>query len=356
MQTETFSSIIQPEIKAAGVPGCSYVVVNRDGILAAGGARLADIRQGRAASAETVYHLFSATKLYTATAIMQLVESGQLDLDTPFVEILPETSHPGLGSITIRHLLTHTSGLSDTLKAAVTVRRAGESAPEADEVLKRYQLKSIRPAGKKVEYANVGYAILGAVIARVSGQSYSAAIEKNILCPLGMNATFTHTTMQLTASATAYLGTWDPMRLLVGLLLPEIKWVLGERVGGFVALQPYDLDSAAIGGLVGSPLDFAPFLIANLNNGRGLVQAKTCQQMQSLQARGQAGYEARMGMGLGWKIGTDFINHEGSGAGYATETRLYPSKNLGILLMMNLSSAKAHKAAHRICESIAQTF
>ena len=356
MQTETFSSIIQPEIKAAGIPGCSYVVVNREGILAAGGTGLADIRQGRAASAETVYHLFSATKLYTATAIMQLVESGQLGLDTPFVEILPEIRRAGLGSITIRHLLTHTSGLSDTLKAAVTVRRAGESAPEADEVLKRYQLKSIRPAGKKVEYANVGYAILGAVIARVTGQSYTAAIESNILRPLGMGATFTHTPAQLAASATAYLGTWDPMRLLVGLLLPEIKWVLGERVGGFVALQPYELDSAAIGGLVGSPLDFAPFLTASLNEGRGLVQAETCQQMQSLQARGQAGYEARLGMGLGWKIGANFINHEGGGAGYATETRLYPSKNLGILLMMNLSSAKAHKAAHRICESIAQTF
>lgn len=356
MQAETFLSIIQSEIKAAEVPGCSYVVVNRDGILTAGGAGLADIRQGRAASAETVYHLFSATKLYTATAAMQLVESGQLGLDMPFVEILPETRRPGLESISLRHLLTHTSGLSDTLKAALTVRRAGESAPEAAEVLKRYQLKSIRPAGKKVEYANVGYAILGVVIARVSGQSYSTAIETNILRPLGMNATFTHTAAQLAASATAYLGFWDPMRLLVGLLLPEIKWVLGERVGGFVALQPYDLDTAAIGGLVGSPLDFAPFLIASLNDGRGLVQAETCQQMQSLQARGQAGYEARLGMGLGWKIGAEFINHEGGGAGYATETRLYPAKNLGILLMMNLSSAKAHKAAHRICERIAENF
>lgn len=84
MQAETFVNITQSEIKAAGVPGCSYVVVNKDGILAAGGAGLADIRQGRTASAETVYHLFSATKLYTATAAMQLVESGRLTLDRPF--------------------------------------------------------------------------------------------------------------------------------------------------------------------------------------------------------------------------------------------------------------------------------
>ncbi len=356
MRAEKFSEIIQTEIKSANVPGCSYVVVNRDGILTAGGTGLADIRRKRAAGEETVYHLFSATKLYTATAIMQLVESGHVILETPFVELLPETRRPGLESITLRHLLTHTSGLSDTLKAAVMVRRAGETAPEADKVLERYQLRPIRPAGRKVEYVNAGYAILGAVIARVTGKSYSAAIETNILQPLKIGATFTHTPAQLEANATAYLSIWDPMHLLVGLLVPEIKWVLGERVGKFMALHPYDLDTAAIGGLVGSPLDFAPFLIASLNNGRGLITPETCQQMHSLQARGQAGYESRLGMGLGWKIGADFINHEGGGAGYAIETRLYPGKNLGILLMMNLSGTQAHKAAHRICEQIAQRF
>jgi CubicO group peptidase (beta-lactamase class C family) len=78
--------------------------------------------------------------------------------------------------------------------------------------------------------------------------------------------------------------------------------------------------------------------------------------MRSLIASGQAGFEAKLGMGLGWKVGEingrRFYNHEGSGAGFTTETRIYPDENLGIVLMMNDYGVRFHHLQHRICEAI----
>jgi hypothetical protein len=75
-------------------------------------------------------------------------------------------------------------------------------------------------------------------------------------------------------------------------------------------------------------------------------------------ARGQAGFEAKVGVGLGWKIGQAagrmFLNHEGSGAGFTSETRIYPQKQIGIVMLMNAMGAHVSKLAHRVCEKIRQ--
>jgi len=357
MSIPDLTPIIEKELQALGVPGCSYAVVTRDGLVASGGVGLADLAQVRPAAADTAYHLFSSTKLYTATAVMQLVEVGKLSLETPFTEILQEYRSATLDAITVQHLLSHTSGLPDTIPAVVAAREAGIPAPSTLEVLKRYSLKPKRKPGQKVEYRNVNYAILGSLIEQLTRQSYVDYMAEHILQPLGMQVAFTYTEAMKGDIATGYLSRWDPMLLIMRLVMPDLARVaIGERVGRLVALKPYDLDTLPIGGLVGSAVAFAPFVIAHLNDGKGILKSESALQMRSLIAKGQAGFEAKIGTGLGWKIGESngyrFYNHEGSGAGFITETRIYPERGIGVILMMNGYGIPVHRAQHCICEAL----
>ena len=348
---------IQAELNAAGIPACSLVVVNRDGIIGAEAFGQAVVSQPRAATTRTAYHLFSGTKLYTATACLQLIEQGRLQLNEAVVAILPDYRDRLSSDLTVRHLLSHTSGLKDTTKALLAVHVAGEPVPTTAEALSRFNLRSGRTPGRKVEYRNVNYALLGEIVTRRSGQPYTMYVTDHILQPLGMKVAFSLTPEMKADAARGYVEYWNPMWLLLRGFMPKVaRKVSGPRVGKWQELRDYDLDTAAIGGLVGSAVEFAPFLIAHLNAGQGILAAASARQMQTIVARGQAGFEAKVGMGLGWKIGQaagrTFLNHEGSGAGFTSETRLYPQDQIGIVMLMNVMGVPVSKFAHRVCERI----
>jgi CubicO group peptidase (beta-lactamase class C family) len=277
-------------------------------------------------------------------------------LEDPFSKILPEYQSNGLDAITLKHLLSHTSGLPDTLPAVLSVRPVGIPVPPLADVLNRYTLKPAGRPGLKVEYRNVNYMILGEVIERVSGQSYVDYVTGHILRPLNMNVAFTYSEPMRTDMATGYVSRWEPTLLAVRLMIPGMRWVIGKRIGRLVEMQPYDLDSVPVGGLVGPVEQFAPFLVAHLNNGKGILREESALQMREMVAKGQAGFDAKVGMGLGWKIGEKngslFFNHEGSGPGFTTETRIYPDRKLGMLLMTNGYGVPVHRALFKTCEAI----
>ncbi len=352
--------IIVRNVISKTVPSCAYVVVSPEGILAAGAVGQADLASFRPATVDTAYHLFSATKLYTATAIMQLVESGKISLEDSFTKVLSEYHSDALDAITLQHLLSHTSGLPETLPALLSVRPAGTPVPSTAEVLRRYSLKPASKPGLKVEYRNVNFMILGEIIERASGQSYVDYITEHILTPLKMNVAFSHTESMQKNMATGYIRRWDPTLLMVRLARPGLRWVIGRRTGGLVGMQPYELDSVPVGGLVGPVEQFAPFLVAHLNDGQGILRQESALKMREVVARGQAGFDAKIGMGLGWKIGEfnglTFFNHEGGGAGYTTETRIYPGKRLGMLMMTNGFGTGVNQALFKVCEAILAIF
>ena len=356
---QDLSERIQAGLTATGIPGCSLVVVNRDGIVAAEAFGYASLTQMRLATPHTAYHLFSATKLYTATAIMQLVEQGKLQLTEAVASVLPEYHDKLSPDLTVQHLLSHTSGLKDTMKAFLAVHVDGERAPTTAEALTRYSLRARHAPGQQVEYRNVNYALLGEIITRRSGQAYVSYIFDHILEPLHMNAAFSFTPEMKSDAASGYIEYWNPMRLMLRWFMPDVaRKVSGPRIGKWLELRDYNLNTASIGGLVGSAVEFAPFLIAHLNGGQGILNANSVQQMQTIVARGQAGFEAKVGVGLGWKIGQvngrAFLNHEGGGAGFTSETRLYPQDQIGIIMLMNAMGVKVSKLAHRSCEMIRQ--
>lgn len=364
--TSSLRSVVEHELAQAHVPGCSIALVDATGLRWAGAFGVADVRSGRLARADTVYHLFSGTKLFTAVAVLQLAERGRLDLDDRVGRFLPELEPAPARDITLAQLLSHRSGLADTLRGFLAVSWPGDEPPTSRQALARYRIRLTRAPGTRVEYRNVNYAILGEVITRVTGLEYREHVAQAVLAPLGMRAAFGLTDELRPHAATGYIGRWDPMRLLLPLLFPRLPARLyGERVAGpgvsLVELREYELATAAIGGLVGSMPELAKLLQAQLAGGGGVLSEASTRRMQALVAEGAAGIESRVGMGLGWKLGRTrehaFLNHEGGGAGFTSELRIYPDvghpSGIGIALGMNMMRMPhTMRVAHRICEAV----
>jgi CubicO group peptidase (beta-lactamase class C family) len=349
-------SSIEELRRSARVPGCSIAVVNDSGTLWSEGFGLADLQQRTPATAATVYRLFSGTKLFTAVAVLQLAERGLLDIDERLTTYLPE--YPSLSGVRVIHLLSHRSGLKDTLRGFLSVYFPSDVPPSTGEALSRYRLALARPPGERVEYRNVNYALLGEVVTRVSGTPYRDFVHANLLAPLAMDVGFDLTEEQRTRAATGYIGRWDPMRAVLRIAVPTAaRRIYRGRVGSQFALNEYGLASAAIGGLVGGVTDFARFLQAQLSHGEGILARRSTETMQTMLAAGQPGIESRDGVGLGWKFGTAqsgrFLNHEGGGAGFTSELRMYPDQGIGIALAMNaMRMPNTMRTAHAMCEAL----
>lgn len=338
------------------VPGCVIAVTDRHStieVFTHGSASLSPLRR---AAAETVFHLFSGTKLYTATALMVLVEQGVVDLDEPIQRYLPSL---GLEhDVTVRQLAAHDSGLADTIRAFVSVHRVGDEAPSTEEALARYRLDKGRAPGGGATYRNVNYALIGELITRQSGLPYAEFVKRSVLEPLEADADFTHGPDFAKRAATGFMPRWSPVRPAMRWLMSDAhSWITAGAAGRLVALTPFELSTAAIGGLVGSAPGFLPLLREMLTDTDGLLRASTKREMLSLHAKGAAGITSQDGVGLAWKRGTidgvQFWNHEGGGPGFCSETRIYPSAGLGIVTLMNLSqSRRLSRLCHQLCETI----
>ena len=348
------SRAVAAALKVARVPGCSAALVGRDGVTWSGGFGWADLVTRRPAQPDTVYHLFSGTKLFTATAVMQLVERGKVSLDDAAVDFLPDSA--ALRGITIRDLLSHRSGLKDSLRSFLSVALGAADPPTTRDALSRYRYRLGRPPREKVEYRNVNYAILGHVVTVVSGVEYTEYVANEILRPPGMNAGFKLEGGFRSEAATGYVQRQDPMRLLLWYLFPEVRRALyTATVGKHVALAEFALATPAIGGLVGSVVEWAKLVHAHISGGGPLLSSASAGLMQSQVAAGAAGIESRVGVGLGWKIGRvegrRFLNHEGGGAGFTSELRIYPDLGSGVVIAMNaMSMPKTMRVAHAISE------
>ncbi|MCP5066355.1 MAG: beta-lactamase family protein [bacterium] len=338
------------------VPGASIALIRRGGQVESwviGDARLDPRLEVRT---DTVFHLFSGTKLYTATSVMRLVEQGRVNLDDPIQEHLPDL--PLRFPITIRQLASHDSGLRETVSALLATHRHDQPTPSAAEALARFAVDTGRQPGHGVAYRNVNYSILGELISRVGARPYEQFVQAEVLGPLAAEPTFSYTKDNLERAATGYSPRFSPMRLALRLLLPRhSRPVFSRASGSLVAIQPFALDTAAIGGLIGTPADFIPLLREMLNPNDGVLTAASKREMLTTQANGAAGITSRIGVGIGWKLGrvhdVEFWNHEGGGPGFCSETRLYPADGLGMVILMNLSqSTRLSRIAHKICETL----
>ena len=203
---ESIQEKIDELLEREGIPACSILVADKHGELWRASFGDADL--------ETQFHYFSGTKLYTANAILKLADQHKLRLSDDVSKHLPEMGD--LEGITIQHLLCHSSGLTDTLSAFVSANFQSTSKPSTLQALNKYNIKRARAPGKLSSYANVNYAILGLVIEKVGGKSYSDFITEQVLKPLGSNACFSF--RDATDLTTGRIGYWNS-------ILPVVKSV-----------------------------------------------------------------------------------------------------------------------------------
>lgn len=345
-------------LRSRRVPGCS-IAVRRGAEATHLHFGVADPADGRPVADDTVFHLFSGTKLYTAAALMLLCERGVLDLDAPVQESLPDL--PLRHSVTPRQLASHSSGLRDTLGGFLAVHFDGEDAPTTGVALSRYKTHRGRSPGRKAAYRNVSFAILGQLITVASGVPYSGFVEGEILAPLKSTAAFEYSQETRELSAVGTIGRFSPMRWLFRLFYPKVaKRIERSRHGALISLEEFALDTAAIGGLIGSATDFLPLAAEFLSEESGVLSPESRREMTTLQARGRAGIASSVGTGLGWKSGLVdgvlFWNHEGGGNGFTSETRIYPESSLAVVILMNATATpRLSWLAHEMCERIRAT-
>ena len=176
------------QLDAAGIPGGAFVRVASDGEVEARG--VGTTGDGDPVTASTPFVIGSTTKSFTALAVMQLVESGEVDLDAPVTRYVPQlTLAPGepVDDITVRHLLQHTSGLDDLTGGPILGSGRDGTALEAVGELNDSQLAST--PGETWRYTNANYALAGLVVEAASGQDYADYMQQHVLAPLGMNDT-----------------------------------------------------------------------------------------------------------------------------------------------------------------------
>jgi CubicO group peptidase (beta-lactamase class C family) len=310
------------------IAGAAISVVRDGEMLFAKGYGYADLENGIPVDPDqTVFLIGSVTKLFTWTAVMQLVEQGKLDLDADINTYLdfriPDT-YPQ--PITLKHLLTHTDGFEERYFEFV-VLDAGDLVPEREWLISHIPAR-VRPPGDLAAYSNYGTSLAGYIVARVSGQPYEQYIQENILDPLGMVHTSARMPMPPEQRAHATVG---------------YTYV----DGAFQAFPNYlaQLATVPAGAVQASATDVALFMIAHLQGGRHndantaeerLLKDDTLRQMHSTLYT----HDPRLlGTAYGFfefsDNGQRTIGHSGEAHPTNSLLLLLPDQNLGLFVSYN---------------------
>ena len=242
----------------------------------------------------------------------------------------------------MRQLLGHTSGLANPLPLR-WIHPAGEPGPDPRELVTRLLSRHGRPRfepGARAAYSNIGYLVLGELIAEVSRLPYPRYVVDRVLAPIGATSTgFDFEAAGPGHSSEGAHPRHAPGLLALRLLVP--RWSIGPAVGRWRLFAPFYLDGAAYGGLVGPVGDAALLAAAHLGDGAvgdaRILTAKSAVEMRRLVHRGK-----KLAFGLGWRRrrdaeGDDYVEHLGGGGGYGSAMRLYPERGLAVVAMANVS-------------------
>lgn len=301
-------------------PGCA-VGVSRDGnVVYQNGYGMANLELDVPITAASIFHVASVSKQFTAMAVMLLARDGKLSLDDDVRRHLPELSDYG-HKITIRHLLTHTSGLRDQWDLLGIARGRFEEnrITEGDvlEIVARQKELNFVP-GTEYIYSNTGYTLAGTIVRRVAGKSLREFADERIFRPLGMTQTHFHDdyTMVVKARAAAYARGADG------------KW--------HVSLPNYDTYGAtSLFTTVGDLLKW------DANVWKPTVGDETMLRDMRTSATLANGDTTGYGLGIATEVyrGARLVGHSGGDAGYRTYLGRFPEHALSVVVLCNASTA-----------------
>ena len=316
-------AFVESEMQALRLPGLALAIVQGDQIVHLKGFGHAD-PSGRPVTPQTPFILGSVSKSFTALAVLQLVEQGTLDLDAPVQLYLPafRVADPVASqAITVRHLLTQTSGLSTKVGRDQPSDLSDDALPQR--VRSFHTLQLTQPVGTTYQYSGANYAILGLLVQAVSGQSYEAFIQEHIFAPLEMRQ-----------AATSQVAAHQQ-----GMAMGYRYW-FGLPVA---ADLPYNRASLPQGYLIASAEDLTHYVIAQLNAGRYEdVTILSPAGIAALQQPAARDGDSETWYGMGWKIGpvngVPAIWHDGSVFNFHANIVLVPEGRWGVVILKNAYS------------------
>jgi CubicO group peptidase (beta-lactamase class C family) len=284
------------------------------------------------------------TKVVTASALMQLVEQGKVDLDAWPGEYIPE--FPERWNVTVRQLLTHSACTQDNDRLTNgLIAYPEESFAPLEEVFTAY-LKDypdlVCEPGKASAYTNPPFLALARIIEEVSGVPYDTYVVDHLLTPLAMGSTsfkFVEADERYAKDQYPAANIDDFIAKLNDYRGPGQEKMVLQKGESFATLNDYQI-LPPWGGLRGTPSDVTHFVQMHLSGGRydgnQILQPETVAAMQEMQSSTDG---SPLGFGLSWWIGKDdfgdYYYHVGDGAGSEGTMRIYPDLDLGVVVMSN---------------------
>jgi len=336
VQPPNFAAIdayIEAEMKADRVPGLALAIVRGEDIVHIRGFGYAS-RPNRPVNPQTSFIIGSMSKSFTALAIIQLVEAGKLDLDSPVQQYIPWfriAFSDASANMLVRHLLHHTSGLP---VAAARVR-GDELTLEAD-VRKLSDITLLHPPGTKYLYSSANYQVLGLLVQVIAGQPFAAYVQEQIFSPLAMGHSFTSQAEAMQAGMASGHQLWFGIPVATDL--------------------PHEVERLPSAALISSAEDLAHFLIAHLNEGQ--YRGKTILSPAGMAELLRPGAEGEgFDYAIGWRVGsiheTDAIHHGGIVSNFRGKMILLPEQKWGVAVLTNVSSFVGSPTSHRVANNVA---
>ncbi|WP_245648129.1 serine hydrolase domain-containing protein [Paenibacillus borealis] len=323
--TAFVDGIMEEDMNRLQIPGAVISIVKDGKIILTKGYGSSNLEQAAPVDPVTsMFRIASTTKLFTWTAVMQLVEQGKIDLDTDINTYLKSVKIPATypEPITMRHLMTHTAGFEEGGVGYQITTDPAKLPGSIPETLNKHMLARVRPPGEMSSYSNYGATLAGMIVEDVSGLPYNDYIQKYIFDPLDMNNS-------------------TVVEPLPDLFMPYKVVGYTSKNGSFIPGTPtYEGGFRPAGSATVSAADMAHFMIAHLQNGtygdRQILKPGTAELMHSTAYQ----FDTRLpGVDLGFAEkminGIRLISHGGSDPMFNTELYLAPAKQTGIFLSYN---------------------
>lgn len=337
--TRLFSAWMEGQISYRGLPGAVVGVVSDQQLVWSQGYGFADLKGKIPMNAATKFRMASHSKLFNATAVMQLREDGKLRLDDPVSKYLPwfkaKPAGDDDGVITIEQLLTHSSGLP---------REAGDhwssdTFPTREELQRLFaDRKAAFPPSTRVKYSNLAVSVAGMLVEEVSGLSWADYVGKNIFKPLGMSDSSVD--QNVAGLAVGY-----------GRRLPD-----GSRT-----VMPF-IDARSMGaaaGITSNVEDMAKFVSAQFRKGpRGGAQILSSGSLREMHRVRSMEENWSSGFGLGFAVSRikdkTYIGHAGVYRGYTTRTYIQLDDKIGVIVLTNAGDSEPTDIAQQLISSVGQ--
>ncbi len=330
VKTEQVEKIVGTEMSRLGIPGLSLAIALDGQIRYANGFGMADVENNVPATAATVYRLASISKPITATAVMQLVERGKVDLDAQvwnYVPAFPVKPWP----VTVRQLLCHQSGVRHYRGDEINSTRHYLNLTEPLKIFKDDAL--LFEPGTKTSYTTYGYNLLGCVVEAASGMKFADYLEANIFRPAGCDR----------------LRVDDHFEIIPG----RAQGYSRDKSGRLRNSGPADTSNKIPGGgLCGTPADLVRFALAV--HGGALLKPDTLEMALTRQKLRDG---TRTSFGLGWSLGEfegrKTVSHGGAQQRVRTMLFAIPERRFVLAWMCNLEAVNpriAEEAARVLLE------